>query len=155
MSVRADDVAFLEHYGVKGMKWGKRRAAAGAAADFARSTGNTKKADKLDKKANAAPGATERNVDKHLKAASARRNRIAKGTASGKDKFNELRTLSVAGLIKGKGLKGASANLHAAQKARAARLAAGQQTFRDKITANPDITTMRIRDVYGLKIARA
>lgn len=153
MSVLPEDETFLRHYGVKGMKWGKRRAAAGAAADFARSTGDTKKADKLDKKANKEPGTVERAVGRQLASASARRNRIAKGTATGRDKYKELSTLSVAGLIKGKGLKGASANLHAAQKARAKRLAAGQSTFRDKIAGNPDIATMSIRDFVkvGLK----
>lgn len=98
---------YLEHYGVKGMKWGRRK---GSLSSRARQVGAEKKTKIID-----------------------RRERVLSGKSSIRDKLIVGSTLSAPRVLLNKGVKNTIAKDIARDKATRARYESGKTTVLDKV----------------------
>lgn len=112
---------YLEHYGVKGMKWGRRK---GSLSSRVREVGVEKKTKSIES-----------------------RERVLSGKGSIRDKINAGSTLSVAKVLDNKGVKNAIASDLARDKATRTRLQTGKATFTDKfgVAMNVSILDLAVK----------
>ena len=107
---------YLAHYGVKGMKWGRRK---GSLSSRARQVGVEKKTKGIES-----------------------RERVLSGKSSFGDKVAAGSTLSAAKVLKNKGIKNAIASDLARDKATRSRLQSGKATTRDKIEVAMNVSIL-------------
>lgn len=107
---------YLEHYGVKGMKWGRRK---GSLSSRARQVGVEKKTKGIES-----------------------RERVLSGKSSIRDKIAAGSTLSAAKVLRNKGVKNAIAKDLARDKATRSRLQSGQATTRDKLQVAMNVSIL-------------
>ena len=107
---------YLEHYGVKGMKWGRRK---GSLSSRVKQVG-------IEKKTNAI----------------GQRERVLSGKSSLGDKVSVAATLNVPNILRNKGIKNAIAKDLAQDKATLSRLESGKATFRDKAYATMNVSVL-------------
>ena len=107
---------YLAHYGTKGMKWGLRK---GGLASRARQVGVEKKTKRIEQ-----------------------RERVLSGKSSIRDKVAAGSTLSLAKVLKNKGVKNAIAKDLTRDMAARSRLESGQATTRDKLEVAMNISIL-------------
>lgn len=107
---------YLAHYGIKGMKWGRRK---GSLASRARQVGVEKKTKSIEQ-----------------------RERVLSGKSSFGDKVTAGSTLTPSKVLKNKGVKNAIAKDLARDRATRSRLESGQATTRDKIEVAMNISIL-------------
>lgn len=107
---------YLEHYGVKGMRWGRRKGSLSSRVKQA-------------------------NIEKKT-AAIGQRERVLSGNSSLKDKVGVAATLNLPGILRNKGVKNAIAKDLARDKASLSRLESGKATFLDKVDATMNVSVL-------------
>lgn len=107
---------YLEHYGVKGMKWGRRK---GSLSSRVKEAGIEKKTQAIGQ-----------------------RERVLSGKSSLGDKVAAASTLSIPSILRNKGVKNSIAKDLARDKATLSRLQSGKATFADKLDTAMNVSVL-------------